>query len=53
MQLTTLKERRERGDLITIWKLMNNLEETDRKKTLNIEKKKRLEFEKNRKKKFA
>ena len=27
MQLTTLKERRERGDLITIYKL-NNLEET-------------------------
>ena len=31
MHLTTLKERRERGDLITIQKLMNNLEETDRK----------------------
>ena len=31
MHLTTLKERRERGDLITIYKLMNNLEETDRK----------------------
>ena len=28
---TTLKERRERGDLITIHKLMKNLEETDRK----------------------
>ena len=28
MQLTTL---RERGDLITIYKLMNNLEKTDRK----------------------
>ena len=27
----TLKERRERGDLITIYTLMNNLEETDRK----------------------
>ena len=27
MHLTTLKERRERGDLITIYKLMNNLEE--------------------------
>ena len=26
----TLKERRERGNLITIYKLMNNLEETDR-----------------------
>ena len=25
----TLKERRERGDLITIYKFMNNLEETD------------------------
>ena len=31
MHLTTLKDRRERGDLITICKLMNNLEETDRK----------------------
>ena len=31
MHLKTLKERRERGDLITIYKLMNNLEETDRK----------------------
>ena len=31
MQLTTLKERREKGYLITIYKLMNNLEETDRK----------------------
>ena len=31
MHLTTLKERRERGDLITIYKFMNNLEETDRK----------------------
>ena len=26
-----MKERKERGDLITIYKLMNNLEETDRK----------------------
>ena len=31
MHLTTLKERSKRGDLITIYKLMNNLEETDRK----------------------
>ena len=31
MHLTTLKERRKRGDLITIYKLMNNLEKTDRK----------------------
>ena len=31
MQLTTLKERRERGNFIIIYKLMNNLEETDRK----------------------
>ena len=31
MHLTTLKERKGRGDLITIYKLMNNLEETDRK----------------------
>ena len=29
MQLSTLEERRERGDLITIYKLMNNLEDTD------------------------
>ena len=28
MHLTTLKEKRERGNLITIYKLMNNLEET-------------------------
>ena len=31
MHLTTLKERRERGDFITQYKLMNNLEETDKK----------------------
>ena len=31
MHLTKLKERRERGDLITLYKLMNHLEETDRK----------------------
>ena len=31
MHLATLEERREKGDLITIYKLMNNLEETDRK----------------------
>ena len=31
MHLTTLKERRERGDLITTYELINNLEETDRK----------------------
>ena len=31
MHLTTLKERRARGDLIKIFKLMNNLEETYRK----------------------
>ena len=31
MHLATLKERREIGDLIAIHKLINNLEETDRK----------------------
>ena len=31
MHLTTLKQRRERGDLTTIYKLVNNLEETNRK----------------------
>ena len=31
MQLTKLKERRDRGDLITIYKLMNILEQKDRK----------------------
>ena len=31
MQLNTFEERRERKDLITIYKLMNSLEETDRK----------------------
>ena len=30
IKLTTLNERKEREDLITIYKLMNNLEETDR-----------------------
>ena len=30
MHLTTLKERRERGDFVTIYELINNLEETDR-----------------------
>ena len=39
MHLTTLKERREKGDLITIFKLMNNLEETEKRS--NIEKKRR------------
>ena len=41
MYLTTLKERKERGDLITIYKLMNNLEETDIKDIICIEKKRR------------
>ena len=40
MHLTTLKERRDICDLITIYKLMNNLEETDKKRS-NIEKKRR------------
>ena len=31
MHLTTLKERRARGVFTTIYKLMNNLEETDKK----------------------
>ena len=31
MHLTTLKEKKERVDLITIYRLMNNLEETDKK----------------------
>ena len=31
MYITTLKERGERGDLIIIYKLMNSLEERDRK----------------------
>ena len=39
MHITTLKERRERGDLITIYKLMNNLEEKDRKDLLRTKKK--------------
>ena len=29
VQLTTLEERRKRGDLIILYKLMTNLEETD------------------------
>ena len=43
MHLTTLKERRERGNLITIYKLMNNLEETDRKDQI-LRRKERLEI---------
>ena len=38
MHLATLKERRERGDLITLYKFMNNLEETDRKDLILREK---------------
>ena len=37
MHLTTLEERRESGDLITIYKLMKNIEETE---NFNIKKKK-------------
>ena len=36
MKLPTLEERRERGDLITIYKLMNNLEEIVRKDLLLV-----------------
>ena len=38
MNLTTLQERKESDDLITIYKLMNNLEETDRKDLILIRK---------------
>ena len=34
MKLPTLEERRERGDLITIYKLVNGLEKTDRRDLL-------------------
>ena len=34
MNLPSLEDRRERGDLITVYKLMNNLEEIDRKDLL-------------------
>ncbi len=34
MQLTTLQERRERGDLIKIYKLINKLERVDREDLL-------------------
>ncbi len=34
MQLTTLQERRERGDLITVYKLINELEKVDREDLL-------------------
>ena len=44
MQLTTLRQRRERGDLITIYKLMNNLEETDRKNLILRRKGSKMEF---------
>ncbi len=36
MQLTTLQERRERGDLITVYKLINELEKVDREGLLLI-----------------
>ena len=42
MSLTTLKERRERGDLIVIYRLMNNLEKT-KQRSNNEKKKDRLE----------
>ena len=38
MYLTTLKERRERGNLIRIYKFINNLKETDRKNLIVIKK---------------
>ena len=38
MQLSTFKERRERGELITIHMLMNNLEEINRKNVIFIRK---------------
>ncbi len=34
MQLTTLQERRERGDLFTVYKLINYLEKVDREDLL-------------------
>ena len=57
MHLTTLKERRENGDLITIYKLMNNLEEIDRKdlilrrkgETRNLREKKKKKKKKKKK----
>ena len=51
----TLKERREKSDLITIYKLMNNLEETDRKDLILRRKGEatNLETRKNCKKEFA
>ena len=51
MHLTTLKERRWRGNLITIHKLMNNLKETDRKELI-LTRKERLEILKGHKKKL-
>ena len=43
MQQTTLQERREKADIITIYKLMNNQEETD-KKDIIFRKKERLDI---------
>ena len=42
-QLSTLEKRKERGDLITIYKLISNLKETDRK-NLILRRKERLEI---------
>ena len=52
MHLTTLKERRNRRDLITTYELMNNLEETDRK-DLIMKRKEEKRTRKNCKKEFA
>ena len=38
MHLNTLEKRRKRGDLITIYKFMNNLEKIDSKNIINIRK---------------
>ena len=52
IQLITLKERIKRGDLIIIYKLMNNLEETDRKDPI-LRRKREAEYLKGHKKNLA
>merc|ERR1712035_247280 len=53
MKLPTLEERRERGDLITIYKLMNNLEEIDRKNLFLMAERETGYFRGHKKKKSA
>ena len=50
MKLSTLEERRESWDLIIMYKLMNNPEETDRKDLILGRKKEKLDIWRDKKK---